>query len=69
MAALNLESYFGLSTKALSASEQRATVLANNLANADTPNYKAKDIDFNEYLKASMAGGAQQLNITSPVAS
>lgn len=66
MAAINLDSYFGLSTKALSASEQRATVIANNLANADTPNYKAKDIDFNEYLSASMAGGEQQLNVTSP---
>ena len=25
---------------------ERAEVLANNLANADTPNFKAKDIDF-----------------------
>lgn len=66
MAAINLDSYFGLSTKALSASEQRASVIANNLANANTPNYKAQDIDFNEYLSASMTGAAQQLNLTSP---
>lgn len=66
MAAINLNSYFGLDTKALSASEERATVIANNLANANTPNYKAQDLDFNDYLNASMAGGAHQLNVTSP---
>lgn len=65
MTAINFDSYFGLSPKALSASEERASIIANNLANADTPNYKAQDIDFNEYLSASMAGGGQQLNITS----
>jgi len=29
---------------------QRVSVLATNLANADTPNYKARDIDFSEVL-------------------
>lgn len=66
MTALNINSYLGMDAKALSASEERASVIANNLANANTPNYKAKDIDFNEYLTASMAGGAQQLKATSP---
>ena len=66
MAALNLNSYFGLDTKALAASEERASVIANNLANANTPNYKAQDIDFSEYLNASMTGSAQQLKVTSP---
>lgn len=66
MAALNLNSYFGLSPQALAASEERATVIANNLANVDTPNYKARDIDFNDYLSATMAGGSQELKITSP---
>ncbi len=27
---------------------QRAEILASNIINADTPNYKAKDLDFNE---------------------
>lgn len=63
---LNLDSYFGMDAKTLAAREQRASILANNLANADTPNYKAQDIDFNEYLKESMAGNEQQLKGTSP---
>jgi len=32
----------------------RAAVLANNLANADTPNYKARDIDFQSALAEKM---------------
>jgi flagellar basal-body rod protein FlgB len=65
MSALNIDSYFGLDSKALLASEQRASVIANNLANVDTPNYKAQDMDFNEYLAASMGESSQQLKMTS----
>ena len=36
----------GIHDKALSFRAQRAEVLANNLANADTPNFKARDLDF-----------------------
>lgn len=63
--ALNLDSYFGIHAKALIGRDQRSSQLANNLANANTPNYKAQDIDFNEYLAAQMAGSTQQLEVTS----
>lgn len=63
--ALNLDSYFGIHAKALIARDQRASQLANNLANANTPNYKAKDMDFNEYLAASMEGSAQRMSVTA----
>lgn len=36
--------------KALSVSAKRAEIIANNLANVDTPNYKAKDIDFKKVM-------------------
>lgn len=64
--ALNLDSYFGIHAKALIARDQRASQLANNLANANTPNYKAMDVDFNEFLAASMEGGSQKVQVTSP---
>lgn len=64
--ALNIDTYFGIHAKALSARDQRASQLANNLANADTPNFKAQDIDFNELLTATMAGNSQQIKTTSP---
>lgn len=41
--------------RALKISEQRLTVLASNIANADTPNYKARDIDFRASLQQAIA--------------
>ncbi len=64
--ALNLDTYLGIHAKALMARDKRSSQLANNLANVNTPNYKAMDVDFNEYLTASMQGSAQQINATTP---
>lgn len=64
--ALNLDSYLGIHAKALVARDHRASQLANNLANVNTPNYKAVDVDFNELLTATMAGSSQQLQTSSP---
>jgi flagellar basal-body rod protein FlgB len=44
--AISLDNALGIHQHALQARIQRAEVLANNLANADTPGYKARDIDF-----------------------
>ena len=43
---ISFESALGIHEKALSFRSQRAEVLANNIANADTPNFKARDLDF-----------------------
>jgi flagellar basal-body rod protein FlgB len=40
------DNIFGIHEQALLLHGQRVGILANNLANADTPNYKARDIDF-----------------------
>jgi flagellar basal-body rod protein FlgB len=48
--ALNLDSYLGVHAQALTLEAQRTELLAANLANADTPNYKARDIDFTAVL-------------------
>jgi flagellar basal-body rod protein FlgB len=42
---------------ALSLHAERAKVLASNIANADTPNYQAKDFDFNQALAMATARG------------
>jgi flagellar basal-body rod protein FlgB len=44
------DNIFGIHERALVLHGQRIAVLATNLANADTPNYKARDIDFNAVL-------------------
>ncbi len=43
---ISFDSALGIHERALSFRSQRAEVLANNIANADTPNYKARDLDF-----------------------
>ena len=50
------DNVFGIHEQALLLHGQRLSVLANNLANADTPNFKARDIDF----RAVLAGADQQ---------
>ena len=44
-------SAFGIHERALGVRSQRMEVLARNIANADTPNYKAQDVDFKAMLK------------------
>ena len=46
----------GVSPQALHLRAQRLELIAGNLANADTPGYKARDIDFRQAMAA--AGGA-----------
>jgi flagellar basal-body rod protein FlgB len=50
---VNLDNYLGVHAAALKLRSQRTEVLAANLANADTPNYQARDIDFKSALAAA----------------
>lgn len=47
-----MDELFGVHGAALSVRSQRMGVLASNIANASTPGYKAKDIDFHAALSA-----------------
>ncbi len=47
---ISFDNALGIHEKALGLRAQRAEVLANNIANADTPNYKARDMDFSSVL-------------------
>jgi flagellar basal-body rod protein FlgB len=42
---------------ALKLRAERHQVLSSNIANADTPNYKARDLDFRSALKSAASGG------------
>ena len=44
--------------RAISGAAQRQTALAANLANANTPGYKPKDVDFHSALRAAFERGA-----------
>lgn len=46
---------------ALSLRARRQEILASNIANSDTPNYKARDLDFAAALKSAMGAGGGKL--------
>lgn len=50
------ESLFGIHGAALQVRSHRMGLLSSNIANAATPGYKAKDIDFRAALDAKMQG-------------
>lgn len=52
-----LNRIFGVHEPALQVRARRLEVLAQNIANADTPNYKARDVDFKVALQ--QAGSSQ----------
>jgi flagellar basal-body rod protein FlgB len=59
---LSIDSYLGVQQDALNVQSKRMEVLAKNLANVDTPNYKAQDIDFRAALaQAGSAGASLQM--------
>ena len=55
---INFGKALGIHEQALGFRAQRVEVLANNIANADTPNYKARDLDFAKALDLAQQGGS-----------
>ncbi|MBL4622032.1 MAG: flagellar basal body rod protein FlgB [Immundisolibacteraceae bacterium] len=53
------DALLGLPATALVIHEQRNQLLASNIANADTPGYKARDLDFRAMLKSASSNSAQ----------
>lgn len=64
-----LDTFVNFHQQALSVREKRQNILATNIANSDTPNYQARDIDFNIELKKAINNQHTlnniKLNITS----
>lgn len=75
---LTPDNLFGIHTRALDLWQRRTEVLANNLANADTPNFLARDVDFRKALAAASGASSDhlalqatapgQINTASPAA-
>lgn len=53
-----ISSYLGVHGAALPLREQRMQLLASNLSNADTPNYKAVDLEFQSVLENAARNAA-----------
>lgn len=63
---INFKNALGLHAEALQVRSKRTEILANNLANSDTPGFKARDLDFKGILKGEYESRQlMELNRTS----
>lgn len=60
---ISIDKQFGVHQQALQLRSQRAAVLADNIANADTPGFRARDMDFAQMLKAQMGEASDTLAV------
>ena len=65
MAANGIDKALGISPQVLALRMQRMNLLTANIANADTPNYKARDIDFRSAMASATASQAR-MDTTKP---
>ena len=59
--AFSLDNILGIHAQALEFRSKRNELLAENLANADTPNYKARDISFQRAMQDAGGGSGRML--------
>lgn len=59
--AINLDKLTAFHENALKIRTERMEVISGNLANANTPGYKARDIDFASAMKSARAGQSQEM--------
>ncbi len=64
-----IDDAFRFNQTALTLRAARQELIASNIANADTPNYKAKDIDFASALQGALAGPAAKLPLATTAGS
>ena len=57
-----IDKAFSLNEKSLNVRAQRMEVLSRNIANADTPHFKAQDIDFKTVMKSASEGAVIPTN-------
>ncbi len=62
---ISFDNALGVHEQALQFKVKRSEVLAQNLINADTPNYKARDIDFKSVLNNEQASSNTRLHATN----
>lgn len=63
---MDLQNIFGIHETAANLKAQRSEILSSNLANADTPNFKARDIDFEQVLNDIFMGQSNAASATHP---
>lgn len=64
----SFRAHLSFNANALTLREQRGALLASNIANAATPHFKARDIDFQSMLAAKTGGGNIQTSHSRHIA-
>lgn len=62
---ISFDKALGVHQHTVGVREKRAETLASNISNANTPGYKAKDVDFSSALKAATSGADIGLSRTN----
>ncbi len=62
---INIDNVFGIHESGVLLRSKRAEVIASNIANADTPGYKAKGMDFQKALQAAANNQSSGLATTN----
>jgi flagellar basal-body rod protein FlgB len=60
---ISFEKAFSIHDDAMIMRSKRSSILASNIANADTPNYKARDLDFGAMFKKVDRQSGDSLNL------
>ena len=60
---ISFSNALGVHEQALVLRTQRTALLANNIANASTPGYKARDIDFQSILSEASANNTRNVDV------
>jgi flagellar basal-body rod protein FlgB len=60
-----IDQMFQFHQTALNLRAARQELIASNIANADTPNYKARDIDFTSALQGALQGSGGKLAVAT----
>lgn len=63
----SIDQMFGVHAQALQLRARRGELIASNLAHADTPNYKARDLDFRHALDNAQSATAMQATHASHI--
>jgi len=61
----SIDDLFRFHQTALNLRSARQELIASNIANADTPNYKARDIDFTSALQSALGEGGDKLGVAT----
>lgn len=62
---ISFDNALGIHDDAMLLRSKRAEILANNIANADTPGFEARDVDFKAILRAQGGGDRGDLKTTN----